>query len=659
MNITLLLFTTLLWFAITAQEPKLNKCEFNALPLGTIKPEGWLKDQLSVQADGYSRRVDEEWPDVARSGWIGGDAEGWERFPYYIDGFIGLAVQTQDQELIAKAHKHIQYIIAHQGTDGWLGPIQGRGNLGRGLTPKYDPWPQFCILKSFIQYAEAFPNDDKVVPAIGKSLRKIYERADALMEPDYRWAKHRWQDAILVAQWYFDHGHPEQWSLDLSTKLQKVGFDWVDHYHNWKWTQKVNMSSCPLACHGVNSAQSVKTGLLLWRQSGEQLHADNVKEAVKNLEKYHGMPSGIFTSDELYAGIGPIQGAELCAVVEYMFSLEVSAIISGEKYGTLFGDLIERLAFNALPATFDPSMNYHQYVQQTNQVTCKQSKATVWTNVGNHGNLFGMAPHFGCCTANYHQGWPKFVQHMWMRQSENAFVAVLYAPSSFSFKINNQDVTFRTVTNYPFLDGVITVHVNSTGAVPVDLLLRIPEWANNVTVSYNGQTNSAKSGTFYRISVVTNATVVLNIPLDVRVQQNDYKGAISLHRGPLLFSLGLEYKLNRIDNCKRGECDDEFDFEVTPLKSWNYALKIDKLNPGNSVKFITKSIDKVPFNHVNIPVVGIVKAKSVPSWVLDENLQAAGELPQSPVKSDEKEEELVLVPFGSTNARVAMFPTLE
>ncbi|KAL0490805.1 NAD(P)H-quinone oxidoreductase subunit H [Acrasis kona] len=645
---------------IHAQEPRLNKCGFETLRLGTINPEGWLKDQLFVQADGYSRRVDEDWPDVAQSGWIGGMYEGWERFPYYLDGFVGLAVQTKDKQLLEKLHKHVGYIVSHQDADGWLGPVEGRGTMGKGLNPKYDPWPQFCILKSLIQYAEAFPENEKVTIAIGKSLRKIEERLSVGLDP-FIWAKHRWQDAVVVIQWYFDHGHAEQWLLDLTTKLQSVGFDWIEHYHNFKWTEKVNMSSCFLPCHGVNSAQSVKTGLLLWRQTNKELDADNPKEAIKNLERYHGMPSGIFSSDELYAGLGTRQGAELCTVVEYMYSLEVSAMISGTKYGSLFGDVIERVAFNSLPATFDPAMNYHQYVQQTNQVTCKMSETTLFTNVGNRGNLYGKAPHFGCCTANYHQGWPKFVQHLWMKQSESTFAAVLYAPSSFTFNIKDQDVTFRTITNYPFLDGLITIQISNNGGpiIPITLLLRIPEWSSNANVTYNGQSVMVKSGTFHQVSVTSNSTITLNIPLQVRIQQHSYKNAISIHRGPLLFSLGLAYKLKKIENCKHGECDDEFDFEVTPLDRWNYALKIDKTNPDNSVKFITKSIDKIPFNHLSVPVLGIVKAKSVTTWTLDEKLQAAGEIPDSPVKSDEKEEELVLVPFGSTNARIAMFPTLE
>ena len=130
------------------------------------------------------------------------------------------------------------------------------------------------------------------------------------------------------------------------------------------------------------------------------------------LDRYHGQATGIFTCDEHLAGRSPSQGTELCTVVEAMYSLEVLAAILGDPR---LGDRLEQLAFNALPATFKKDMTAHQYDQQCNQVICKAQGEHVYVSNGPDSNLYGLEPNFGCCTANMHQGWPKFASHLWMK----------------------------------------------------------------------------------------------------------------------------------------------------------------------------------------------------------------------------------------------------
>ena len=187
-----------------------------------------------------------------------------------------------------------------------------------------------------------------------------------------------------------------------------------------------------LSTHGVNNGQAVKTGPVWSLVSGSR-HGPRRRAAqmIAELDKYHGLPNGMFSCDEHLAGRDPSQGSELCTVVEYMFSLEHALAITGDA---ALGDRLERLAFNALPGTLTDDMWAHQYNQEPNQVECSLHHKP-WVSDGPESNLFGLEPNFGCCTANYHQGWPKFAASLFLMcgasrrmTAHDGLVAAAYAP---------------------------------------------------------------------------------------------------------------------------------------------------------------------------------------------------------------------------------------
>lgn len=83
------------------------------LPLGSIQPKGWLLDQLQRMRDGLTGHLDEIYPDVMgkRNGWLGGDGDGWERGPYWIDGLLPLAYILNDQQLKDKVRPWVEWTL--------------------------------------------------------------------------------------------------------------------------------------------------------------------------------------------------------------------------------------------------------------------------------------------------------------------------------------------------------------------------------------------------------------------------------------------------------------------------------------------------------------------------------------------------------------------
>jgi hypothetical protein len=623
---------------------------FEPLPLGTIEPRGWLRRQLRIQADGLTGHLDEFWPSLADNQWLGGENDGWERGPYYADGLVPLAYLLEDDDLIAKAETWIEGFLDQQQDDGWIGPRDP------AFDPfSNDPWPVAVVLKAFEQYHDA-TGDDRVLDASVRFCRCLHDGAlDA--HPLEEWARFRWADLALGVHWCYE-ATEEAWLLDLADQIAEQGYDWVDHLAGGR--RRLGLDYCRVAeeraqeTHVVNNAMGIKAPAVRYRQSGEADHREAVRTGIDRLDAFHGQATGVFTGDEHLAGREPSRGTELCAVVEYCFSLERAMAILGEAW---LGDRLERIAYNALPATFTADMWAHQYDQQANQVWCGVGDYP-WTNDPD-ANVFGLEPNYGCCTANMHQGWPKFANHCWMRSNVTAdgpenLAAVAYAPSAVTTELDGRSVTVVEETDYPFADDV-TITVQTDGAAHFGLDLRVPAWCEDATLrTPDGERSTLDAGGFHTVERewTDGETVRLGLSAPVDVERR-YQGGVAIRRGPLVFSLPLASDAQPLP----GEPDEPYAHrEYHPTESWNYGLAFGDGDADGSATIERSPPGEVPFSPDDPPVRLTVPGARVPEWTM--NGPRAGPIPDSPTRGRDRES-LTLIPYGSTTLRVTEFPLIE
>ncbi|MBN9616965.1 MAG: glycoside hydrolase family 127 protein [Acidobacteriales bacterium] len=618
---------------------------FYALPLGSVRPTGWLRSQLQIQASGLGGHLDETWPDVgSNSAWLGGTGEAWERGPYFLDGLLPLAYLLDDARLKAKAQKFIDWTLSNQAANGMIGPHSND-----------DWWPRMVMLKALVQYQEA-TGDPRVIPLLSRYF--AYQLKNLPTRPLRDWGKFRWQDNVLVVIWLYNRTGDAK-LLDLAHILQQQGFDWKANFADFKYTQRTTPESIglksggglkdhALATHGVNNGQAIKATPVWSVVSNDESDRQGIHQMLAALDKYHGLPNGMFSCDEHLAGLNPSQGTELCTVVETMFSLEQSLAILGDAS---LGDRLERIAFNALPGTFTDDMWAHQYDQQPNQVESSLHRRP-WTTNGPESNLFGLEPNFGCCTANFHQGWPKFAASLWMASHDGGLVAAAYSPCEVRTKVNGTAVHIAEETEYPFRETV-RIAINPSAPVMFPLRLRIPAWADGATIRINGSLHpGTTAGGFTRIERTWKSgdIVELKFPLSPRVLSG-YKDSISVERGPLVFSYPIGESWVKLQD--RGMTAD---WQVFPSTSWNYALAVTS-NESSKLPVQESPVGTSPFSLKGTPVKLKVNARKLPGWRAGDG--AADPVPQSPVTSAENEEQLTLVPYAAAKLRITAFPRLK
>jgi hypothetical protein len=607
---------------------------FDILPLGSVKPKGWLLRQLRIQAEGQTGHLDEFWPSLSAkdSAWRGGTGEGWERGPYYLDGLVPTAYLLGDPRLIEKAKSWMEWTIANQRPDGAIGPSKND-----------DWWPNMIMLKALIEYQEA-TGDKRIVPLMERYF--LHHHANAEKRPLRAWAIYRWADEIVPLIWTYNRtGNPKL--LELARMLSKQGYDWRHHFEHFIYPFKVTRTESGLPSHVVNNAMAIKTSTVWSVISRSPQDRDAVNRLFEVMDKYHLMPQGVHGGDEHYAGNSPNQGTELCAVVEAMYSLEQVISITGRA---AFADRLERITYNALPATFSADMWAHQYDQQPNQVLCTRDKRD-WTTNGPDSNLFGLEPNFGCCTANFHQGWPKFIKSLWMAAPGGGVAAVAYGPSEVKTRVRGGvEAAITEDTEYPFRD-TIKLTINPAKPAQFPIMLRIPAWAEKTSIEVNGKALAARTtpGGFYTIDQPWKAgdTVTLRFPMPVR-SSTWFNNSVAVERGPLVFALRIGEDWRKLkDYGYLGAAD----YEVHPSTPWNYALA-----PIGGAEVIEKPLTQYPFSPDGAPVSIKVKARRLPSWGMLNG--SAAPPPLSPVSSSEPLETVELIPYGAAKLRITAFPAL-
>ena len=97
---------------------------FKPLDLGTIKPLGWFKGELELEAQGLAGNMFDFYRFVNDSGFLGGSTEYstlHEGSPYWFNGVVPLAFGLGDARIESQVRYYLDYVLDAQQSDGWIG----------------------------------------------------------------------------------------------------------------------------------------------------------------------------------------------------------------------------------------------------------------------------------------------------------------------------------------------------------------------------------------------------------------------------------------------------------------------------------------------------------------------------------------------------------
>ena len=637
--------------------------KLSMFPLGSIKAEGFIKEQMLRGKDGMSGHLYELEPemiaepyvkDVNIDVWSNDEQSGWqaEISGNYWAGYIMHAFTLGDEEMISRATKWVDDMLKQQKDDGYLGTYRRENS---DIYDDFNSSGNTCAYRGLIAFYEATKRED-VLEALHKAMlwfcenwagdKKTVYSGQAIVEP-----------MVLV---YF---------LTGDERLRDFARDYMEYVPTndiFKNSYKAMLDGLKyFSTHAAGLAHGVRYPVLVYSATGKKDYLDaSVKRIDDALKLNTHLSGGAACVSEYVAPVASTTEHEYCSFTFYTQSYNCMAYITGNPK---YGDLMENVFYNAAQGARKKDEKAIAYLSAPNQIY-----ATLWSSSSaDDVQVYAPCYHVACCPVNSVLIVPEFVRSMLHRDNDDNVYVMAYGPCSLDYN----GIKIKENTLYPFRNKV-EFEINCDKQFALNL--KIPGWAKGYSVSINGEESNvqAKDG-FVKLDrewkTGDKAEISFKAEIEViHIDDSDFadKRPLAIRYGTLLFSYHIQEDWKKVEPRKlRNPLPEDWawygafphfeeanvpDFhERLGLRrqqfTWNFAVD-ENLSPADI------EIEEIPENGYvweNPPIK--LHTHCYKSTLMNAPYQVITHEPFGKYQEVTDKMSLTLEPYGCTNLRITYF----
>ncbi len=619
--------------------------QLHFLPVGSIRPEGLLRQFLETQMSGLTGHIERagypfetpKWGEEYRTSNQNPQWWAYEQNGYWIDGFTRAAILLGDAGAIARAREIIYRVMENPDRDGYLGPSFMKETSGANR------WPHAVFFRAVMAMYDY--NADAALPAavarhyLGAPVSHAAGR-DVMNVEAMLWAYEKTGDPALLKM-------AEKNYRDYNIACEGRETDLCD---------RVAVSPKKPYAHGVSYNEYAKLGALLYRETGSTAYLEASVSAYQKIDRYFMLPSGCHCSDEYLWSDDYMRATETCDISDYTWSLGCLLSATGDTH---YADRLEACIFNAGIGAATEDFRALQYLSCANQVIADAYSNHNDFYKGSRMMSYRPNPGTECCPGNINRFMPNYVVRQYLADAENGIYSLLFGAGHLSY----HGIEIDEVTQYPFIESVC---YRIRSKKPFLFHVRIPAYATCYHVRGSGSYREEDG--FLLFDVQGDAEITVSF--DSAITPHEKDGHIYYTKGPLTYSFPVPTDCQVDTNDKRSDPDFPA-YNMYPADTWQYGLLAETphFHPATSPAW--RRGDGAPTL--------TVQARRIRNWdILREDRITRITSLRRPMQTKELEGKfaftpriplfpepegdavtLTLYPFGLTKLRMTVFPVVD